>query len=122
MPDTYAIFPPDSLAIRTLIGVPAAPETVGEIADRYGELLAQKAEIETELKELQRRFKASGQREAEGRLFRLAMGDDCMTTTLDRKAIEAEMGETWTARFLKFSKRCGAFTCTAKHGKTRRKQ
>jgi hypothetical protein len=40
--------------------------------------------------------------DAKGVLFRVVLGAESVATTLDRKAIEAAMGESWLARFLKF--------------------
>jgi len=40
--------------------------------------------------------------------------------TLDRKAIEAAMGESWLARFLKFGKPSRTFSCYARTAKAKR--
>jgi hypothetical protein len=39
---------------------------------------------------------------------------------LDRKAIEAAMGESWLARFLKFGKPSRSFSCYARTAKAKR--
>jgi hypothetical protein len=41
-------------------------------------------------------------------------------TTVDRKAIEAAMGESWLARFLKFGKPSRSFSCYARTAKAKR--
>ena len=43
-----------------------------------------------------------------------------MATTLDRKAIEGAMGESWLARFLKFGKSSRSFNCYARTAKAKR--
>jgi hypothetical protein len=43
-----------------------------------------------------------------------------VATTLDRKAIEAAMGERWLARFLKFGKPSRSFNCYARTAKAKR--
>ena len=40
--------------------------------------------------------------------------------TLDRKAIEAAMGESWLARFLRFGKPSRSFNCYARTAKAKR--
>jgi hypothetical protein len=75
-----------------------------ELADRVGELKAAKRDLDAYLERLKALFVASGRDEAEGVLFRVVLGAESVATTLDRKAIEAAMGESWLARFLKFGK------------------
>jgi hypothetical protein len=58
--------------------------------------------------------------EAEGVLFRVVLGAESVATTLDRKAIEAAMGESWLARFLKFGKPSRSFSCYARTAKAKR--
>ncbi len=122
MPDTHAIFlpvktpRPFKLAALSFADDPA---TMAELADRVGKLRAAKAEIDADIERMRELFAASGQPEAEGTLFRVAIGAQCMAATLDRAAIERDMGESWIAKYLKWSKRAGSFTCTAKTGKRR---
>jgi hypothetical protein len=63
---------------------------------------------------------ASGRDEAEGALFRVVLGAESVATTVDRKAIEAAMGESWLARFLKFGKPSRSFSCYARTAKAKR--
>ena len=58
--------------------------------------------------------------EAEGALFRVVLGAESVATTVDRKAIEAAMGESWLARFLKFGKPSRSFNCYARTAKAKR--
>ena len=66
------------------------------------------------------RTEGFGRDEAEGVLFRVVLGAESVTTTLDRKAIEAAMGESWLARFLKFGKPSRSFNCYARTAKAKR--
>ena len=91
-----------------------------ELADRVGELKAAKSDLDAYLERLKALFVASGRDEAEGALFRVVLGAESVATTLDRKAIEAAMGESWLARFLKFGKPPAA--STAMRGLPRRKR
>jgi hypothetical protein len=43
-----------------------------------------------------------------------------VATTLDRKALEAKIGESWVARFLKFGKPSRSFNCYARTAKAKR--
>jgi hypothetical protein len=58
--------------------------------------------------------------ERPGVLFRVVLGAESVATTLDRKAIEAAMGESWLARFLKFGKSSRSFNCYARTAKAKR--
>ena len=59
-------------------------------------------------------------RRAEGVLFRVVLGAESVATTLDRKALEGAMGESWLARFLKFGKPSRSFNCYARTAKAKR--
>jgi len=64
---------------------------------------------------------AAGWSEAQKRAYVLADNQLAITgTTLDRKAIEAAMGESWLARFLKFGKPSRSFNCYARTAKAKR--
>jgi hypothetical protein len=52
--------------------------------------------------------------------LRVVLGAESVATTLDRKAIEAAMGESWLARFLKFGKPSRSFNCYARTAKAKR--
>ena len=58
--------------------------------------------------------------EAEGVLFRVVLSAESVATTVDRKAIEAAMGESSLARFLKFGKPSRSFNCYARTSKAKR--
>ena len=91
-----------------------------ELADRVGELKAAKSDLDAYLERLKALFVANGCDEAEGVLFRVVLGAESVATTLDRKAIEAAMGENWLARFLKFGKPSRSFNCYARTAKAKR--
>ena len=96
------------------------PSSMEELADRVGELKAAKSDLDAYLDRLKALFVASGRDEAEGVLFRVVLGAESVATTLDRKAIEAAMGESWLARFLKFGKPSRSFNCYARTAKAKR--
>jgi hypothetical protein len=89
------------------------PSSMEELADRVGELKAAKSDLDAYLERLKALFVASGRDEAEGALFRVVLGAASVATTVDRKAIEAAMGERWLARFLKFGKPSRSFRSSA---------
>jgi hypothetical protein len=64
--------------------------------------------------------RSSGRDEAERALFRVVLGTESVATTVDRKAIEAAIGESWLARFLKFGKPSRSFSCHARTAKAKR--
>ena len=53
-------------------------------------------------------------------LFRVVLSAESVATTVDRKAIEAAMGESSLARFLKFGKPSRSFNCYARTAKAKR--
>ena len=116
MPDTFSLYRLKSPQPFRLAAISYTddPASLGELADRVGKLRAAEADLKKEIDRLREMFVASGQREAEGALFRVSLGAEAMQSTVDRKALENEMGERWLARFLKWSPRAGAFTCTAR--------
>jgi hypothetical protein len=102
------------------ISYAADPSSMEELADRVGELRAAKSDLDAYLDRLKALFIASGRDEAEGVLFRVVLGAESVATTVDRKALEAAMGESWLARFLKFGKPSRNFLCHARTAKAKR--
>jgi hypothetical protein len=103
----------------TAIAYADDPPSMEVLADRVGELKAAKAEIDNYLERLKTLFVASGRDTAEGVLFRVVLSAESCSTTIDRKAIEARMGESWLAKFLKWSRPSRTFNCYARTGKAR---
>jgi hypothetical protein len=123
MPDTFAVFLPTKPKRpfkMAAIAYADDPATMTELADRVGKLKAAKAEIEAQIERMRDLFAASGQADTEGALFRVALGAESQVATIDRAAIERDMGESWLRKYLKWSRRAGSFTCIAKTGKPRR--
>ena len=46
--------------------------------------------------------------DVEGMMFRSTIVAETSVTTLDRAAIERDMGETWIAKYLKWSRHCAS--------------
>ena len=119
MPDNTTATVPHSFA-TTAISYAGDPATMGELADRVGELKAAKADLDAYLERLKSLFVASGRDEAEGVLFRVVLGTESVATTVDRKAVERDMGESWIAKYLKFGKPSRSFNCYARTAKSKR--
>jgi hypothetical protein len=120
---TPAVFDSATAAQRfatTPISYAGDPSSMEELADRVGELKAAKSDLDAYLERLKALFIASGRDEAEGVLFRVVLSAESVATTVDRKAIEAAMGESSLARFLKFGKPSRSFNCYARTAKAKR--
>jgi hypothetical protein len=102
------------------IGYADDPSSMEDLADRVGELKAVKADIDNYLERLKTLFVASGRDTAEGVLFRVVLSAESCSSNLDRKAIEAAMGETWLAKYLKWTRPSRTFNCYARTGKAKR--
>src|SRR6478672_7618264 len=87
-----------AMSLPTSVPIPPAPTTQAVLP------CTRRSDLDAYLDRLKALFVASGRDEAEGVLFRVVLGAASVATTLDRKAIEAAMGESWLARFLKFGK------------------
>jgi hypothetical protein len=55
---------------------------------------------------------ARGIQHAAGDLFESTVVSEAMVATIDREAIEAEMGEAWISRFLKWTRRSACVRTT----------
>ena len=104
----------------TAISYEADPPSMSELADRVGELRAAEADLKAYIARMKALFEASGEDQAEGVLFRIVLGAESVSTTLDRKAIEDAMGESWIRKFLKFSKPSRTFSCYSRTAKSKR--
>ena len=85
----------------TAISYEADPPSMSELADRVGELKAAEADLKAYIARMKALFEASGEDQAEGVLFRIVLGAESVSTTLDRKAIEDAMGEILDQKVLK---------------------
>ena len=78
---------------------------LGDVVDELGAVNAQIAELEGRQKMLKATLIAAGIDKAEGAAFAATVIPEAMVSTLDVKRIAAEMGESWCARFSRWSKR-----------------
>ena len=83
-----------------------------ELADMHGRLGAEIAELEARRKVIAAEMIARGIPRAEGGLFESTVVGETMVANIDRKAIERDMGESWLAKYLRWSKRCAAVRTT----------
>ncbi|MGD9613806.1 MAG: hypothetical protein AB7H90_01265 [Alphaproteobacteria bacterium] len=77
----------------------------GALADMHGQIGAEIAALEARRKAIAAEMISRGINHAEGALFHSTVVAETMVASLDRKAIEEAMGEAWTTRFLKWTKR-----------------
>lgn len=103
--------PADALDLASRIIGPVLAISNHPIADQLGVLAAWEAAIETRRKELRAQVEAAGGR-VEGTLFDAAIGAESVRTTVDRKAIEKDLGEAAVARWLKFTSCAGRLCVT----------
>jgi hypothetical protein len=85
---------------------------IGDLADEHGRLGAEIAEIEARRKAIAAEIIGRGVLHADGALFTAAVVAETTTATIDRKAIERDMGESWIAKYLKWGKRCASVRTT----------
>lgn len=99
--------------------MPEAAETITEnspfhnlpaadLADEYGRIGAEIAALEVRRKAIAAELIGRGKSSVDGEQFTATVVAEAMVATIDRKAIEDEMGEAWISRFLKWSKRCAS--------------
>ena len=79
--------------------------SAGDLADQHGFLAVAIGKLEARRKEIAAELIGRGVGEAEGVRFRSVVIAETSIATLDRAAVEREMGEPWIARFLKWSTR-----------------
>jgi hypothetical protein len=92
------------------------PAALRAICDRYGAVKAMAADATAELEKLRRRFILARVDEAEGKLFRLVLSAETVPTTLDRAALERDLG-AGLDRYLKFGKPSRSLRCYSRTGK-----
>jgi hypothetical protein len=83
-----------------------------ELADMHGRLGAEIAELEARRKAVAAEMIVRGIPRAEGGRFESKVVGETMVANIDRKAIERDMGESWLAKYLRWSKRCAAVRTT----------
>lgn len=94
-----------------LVPPPKPPEDPALIADAIGDLKALEARVKAEIQKLRDKLVDRALFEVMGGRYRVSFGEEIVSTTLDRKAIEAAMGEAWCTPFLKFSKPTRRMSC-----------
>jgi hypothetical protein len=85
---------------------------VADLADIHGQLGAEIAELEARRKTIAAEMIRRGIRHIEGDLFETTVVAEAMVANLDREAIERDMGESWLAKYLKWTKRCASVRTT----------
>lgn len=101
MPDTH---------IATITTLRPRKPTLGDLVDLLGDLKAQIADLEVEERTIMEKLKTAGKDSVEGRRYRATISAESCRSTIDRKAIESDMGEAWLAKYLKWGK--PSCTCT----------
>jgi hypothetical protein len=79
-----------------------------DLADIHGQLSAEIATLEARRKEIAAEMIRRGVQHVEGDLFETTVVAEAMVANIDRKAIERDMGESWLAKYLKWTKRCAS--------------
>src|SRR3954447_9781700 len=79
-----------------------------DLADEYGRIGAEIAALEARRKAMAAELISRGESSVNGERFTATVVSEAMVATIDRKAIEDEMGEAWISRFLRWSKRCAS--------------
>jgi hypothetical protein len=83
-----------------------------DLADMHGRLGVEIAELEVRRKAIAEEMIARGIPHIEGDLFESTVVSEAMVANIDRQAIERDMGESWLAKYLKWSKRCTSIRTT----------
>jgi hypothetical protein len=83
-----------------------------DLADIHGQLGAEIAALEARRKEIAAEMIRRGVQRAEGDLFESTVVCETMVASIDREAIERDMGESWLARYLKWTRRCASVRTT----------
>ncbi len=83
------------------------------LADQIGAIKAQIAVLESRLDDLRAQLVANGGSDA-GELFDASISAESVRTSLDRKRLERDLGETFVAKYLTFSTVRGRLIVTAK--------
>jgi hypothetical protein len=81
---------------------------IADLADMHGQLGAEIAALEARRKEIAAEMIRRGVQHIEGDLFETTIVAEAMVANIDRKAIERDMGESWLAKYLKWTKRCAS--------------
>jgi hypothetical protein len=84
---------------------PLHNRSLGDLVDELGAVNAQIAELEGRQRLLKTALIAAGIDKAEGAEFAATILPETMVSALDVKRIAADMGGSWCARFLRWSKR-----------------
>jgi hypothetical protein len=79
-----------------------------DLADIHGQIGAEIAELEARRKTIAAEMIRRGVRHVEGDLFETTVVAEAMVANIDRKAIERDMGESWLAKYLTWTRRCAS--------------
>lgn len=105
------LIPTDALDTAMRIAAPIAAIHNAKVADQLGYLRAWERAIQNRIEELRGQIVGG---HAEGDLFEASVGAPSVRSTIDRKRLEADIGEAGVAKYLKFSTCAGRLTVTAK--------
>lgn len=86
--------------------------TASDLADEHGRLGTEIAALEARRKEIAAEMIRRGAQHAEGDQFASTVVSEAMVATIDREAIERDMGESWLAKYLKWTRRCASVRTT----------
>jgi len=86
--------------------------TTSDLADEHGRLGAEIAVLEARRKEVAVEMIRRGVQHVEGSQFESTVISEAMVATIDREAIERDMGESWLAKYLKWTRRCASVRTT----------
>jgi hypothetical protein len=83
-----------------------------DLVDIHGQLGAEIAELEARRKAIAAELLARGVPHVAGDQFESTVVSEAMVATIDREAIERDMGEAWLAKYLKWIRRCASMRTT----------
>jgi hypothetical protein len=82
--------------------------TAADLVDMHGQLGADIAELEARRKAIAAELVTRSVQHVEGNQFASTVVSEAMVATIDREAIERDMGESWLAKYLKWTRRCAS--------------
>ena len=86
--------------------------TSADLVDIHGQLGAEIAELDARRKAIGAELVARGVQCVKGGQFESTVVSEAMVATIDREAIERDMGESWLAKYLKWTRRCASVRTT----------
>jgi hypothetical protein len=79
-----------------------------DLADIHGQLGAEIAALEARRKQIAAEMIRRGVQHIESDLFETTIVAEAMVANIDRRAIERDMGASWLAKYLKWTRRCAS--------------